>query len=102
MFRGILPLPIAVDRRDASWTVAEPLGMLEVGRKRTCYFSYPRMGHACHVVGADLIMYGDEQATITDADSRNSIKILDQVVAGNHSRSALGFRPYRTLEPQHH
>ena len=41
LLREISPLPIAVDRRDTSWTVTEPLVMLEAGRKKTRYFSYP-------------------------------------------------------------
>lgn len=36
-------MPIAAPRRDASLTVAGPLGMLEVSRKRTCYVPYPRL-----------------------------------------------------------
>ncbi len=47
-----------MDRRDASWTVAEPLGLLEAGRKRTSYFSYPllELEGSCNtytVVGSD-------------------------------------------------
>jgi hypothetical protein len=41
MGREILPMPITMDRRDTSLTVAETLGMLSAGRKKTRYFSYP-------------------------------------------------------------
>ena len=42
MGREILPMPITMDRRDTSLTVAETLGMLSAGRKKTRYFSYPQ------------------------------------------------------------
>jgi len=41
MLRENFPVPITNDRRDTSLAVAEPLGMLEAGRKKTRYFSYP-------------------------------------------------------------
>jgi hypothetical protein len=40
MVREIFPMPITMDRRDTSLTVAEPLGMLQAGTKRTRHFSY--------------------------------------------------------------
>ena len=41
MLREISHMPVTMDRKDTSLTVAEPLGMLEAGRKKTRYFSYP-------------------------------------------------------------
>ncbi len=41
MLREISHMPVTMDRKDTSLTVAEPLGILEAGRKKTRYFSYP-------------------------------------------------------------
>ena len=41
MLREIFPMPITMHRPDTSLTVAEPLGTLVVGRKRSGCFSYP-------------------------------------------------------------
>ena len=55
MMREIFSIPITMDRRDASLTVAEPLGMLEASRKMTRYLSYPL---ACCVSFGDLMANG--------------------------------------------
>ncbi|MCC5874397.1 MAG: hypothetical protein JJU22_18520 [Gammaproteobacteria bacterium] len=41
MLREIFPMPINMDQGDTSLTIAEPLGMLEAGRKKTRCFSCP-------------------------------------------------------------
>ncbi len=38
MAREFFPMPITMDRKDASLSVAEPLGMLEVARKGPVIF----------------------------------------------------------------